>query len=70
MDAPCKDCIERVLGCHAQREKYKNFVYQRIELSRTIRRDNEPEIARVEAQERMKKRSRSQFMQSQRSGRK
>ena len=70
MDAPCKDCIERVLGCHAQCEKYKNFVYQRIELSRTIRRDNEPEIARVEAQERMKKRSRSQFMQSKRSGRK
>lgn len=25
MIAPCKDCSERILGCHATCEKYKEF---------------------------------------------
>lgn len=25
MDAPCKDCPDRVVGCHSSCEKYKAF---------------------------------------------
>lgn len=29
MDAPCKDCPDRVLGCHSVCEKYKQFQEER-----------------------------------------
>ena len=29
MDAPCKDCPDRVLGCHSVCEKYKQFHEER-----------------------------------------
>ena len=29
MNAPCKDCPDRVLGCHSVCEKYKHFHEER-----------------------------------------
>lgn len=31
-NSPCKDCENRVVGCHGKCEKYKAFVVERVKL--------------------------------------
>lgn len=35
----CKDCVERVVGCHATCEKYKEFVAENERLKQLKRQD-------------------------------
>lgn len=34
IDSPCKDCKSRLLGCHSNCEKYRNYKEQLINTSR------------------------------------
>lgn len=35
LTAPCKDCPNRILGCHSSCEKYKNFQSSNNELNQS-----------------------------------
>ena len=37
MDAPCRDCLDRHIGCHATCEKYKAFHDEQMEMRRKKR---------------------------------
>lgn len=37
MQAPCKDCKDRIVGCHAKCEKYLQFKEENIEESKKIK---------------------------------
>lgn len=39
MNAPCKDCMERYVGCHSKCEKYIAYKEERILISRSKRTD-------------------------------
>ena len=36
LSAPCKDCGDRVIGCHSTCEKYKQFASERKEYVRKV----------------------------------
>ena len=37
LSAPCKDCGDRVIGCHSTCEKYKQFASERKEYVRKVK---------------------------------
>lgn len=39
MDAPCKDCPDRMINCHATCEKYKAYDKERQEIRKQKERD-------------------------------
>lgn len=39
MDNACKDCTERVVGCHATCERYQKFVAENARKRELIRQD-------------------------------
>lgn len=41
MNAPCKDCQDRVLGCHSVCEKYKTFLVENEKRKEAIWKDKE-----------------------------
>ena len=36
LSAPCKDCVDRAVGCHSACDKYKKFAYDRKEYVRKV----------------------------------
>ena len=36
LSAPCKDCGDRVIGCHSTCDKYKQFSYEHKEYVRKV----------------------------------
>lgn len=38
MDAPCKGCKERAVGCHGKCERYKEYRRKKDEINEKIRR--------------------------------
>lgn len=44
MDNACKDCTERVVGCHATCEKYEEFVAENERLKQLKRQDTMKDI--------------------------
>ena len=39
--APCKDCADRICGCHSTCEKYMTFAYERRQISAAKLKYNE-----------------------------
>ena len=39
MTAPCKDCQDRKVGCHADCDRYEEYAKYRIEISRRRRQE-------------------------------
>lgn len=70
IDVPCKECKDRVLGCHCKCEHYKKYVHDREEIYKKAQDERILNAYTREASKRMKDRNRrnqSQFLKTQRS---
>lgn len=41
MGSPCKDCLNRFVGCHADCEKYKEFRAERDRVNELIKKNKQ-----------------------------
>ena len=51
LSAPCKDCGDRVIGCHSTCEKYKQFASERKEYVQKVKACRRKDREYVEARQ-------------------